>query len=833
MESFAKVLNLSFSASWLVLAVICARLLLKKAPKAFHCALWALVAVRLLCPVSFESALSLVPSREVIPEQYLSYEPLDQDLPAIIQPVTNPNYEAPIRVVTPTTVGQVQLQDLFATLLWWTGMGVMAIFAVYSYLSMRLRVRLAGWVEGRVWECDEVASPFILGVLRPRIYLPAGLDPTTRHHVLAHENAHLKRWDHLWKPLGYLLLTIHWFNPVMWLGYWLLCRDIELACDEHVIQGLDRSGVCRYSEALVQCSVNRRNILACPLAFGEVGVKGRVKNMLSYKKPGFWMMVLAIVTAAMLAGCFLTDPVTETEPEGIRTGSYLAEGLEALDPVYLVLRSDGSAWFNYDLSSDNGHCTYTLTETTLTLDSENKDQQWNFVVENGSLRFLSEHSDEKKYLSDGHGLKALPGNTVFVYTEEELLHSTQQTEPVEILPEPVESFLTVPNNDPEALLEGYDLYSPEAWSANWPIDTDPFPRTLDAEGVRYPLGLYQVWGHQDSVLWVTRVRSAGEDVIITLDFSHDIRFMGEVVLPYSPIDDQAPTIGGPRVTGGAQGDSFEVTVTREEYDSGYVWVKLENLYHVKYVSQNIDVLSCPLIPGTEIYEAHGGVYNLRTPTLYLYPDGTGLYTTGFSLTNYPCTYTRTGDTLTIVTLDKIYDEEIQWVFSIEDGILRFRSGESAPMEYWHTSMKHLENEATFLLRDTIDTLDVAIWNTLYEKEHLPTDFGSITFRVLDAFEAAPGQVTAQVCYTYCTFEFHKDGNSSMHCNGTSYAIITFDLNNGYSVTDYSKAIHFADLYEQFSETAREAYKQLPSDIMDELSEEAWRQGEAWYAAADA
>ena len=312
MPSFMEILNLSLRASWLVLAVIAIRLLLKKAPKAFHCGLWALVAIRLLCPISIESELSLLPSREIVPGSYLVLEPGDAqfDDPVKLDIITNPVYDTPVSIDTDTTVDRVQSWDLYATILWLTGTGAMAIYAAYSYLSLRLRVRMAGWVHGRVWECDEIDSPFILGLLRPRIYLPAGLDEHTRSQVLAHENAHLKRLDHLWKPLGFVLLSIHWFNPLLWLAYVLLCRDIELACDEKVIRKLDKPGIRAYSEALVQCTVPHRSIALCPLAFGEVGVKGRIRTMLHYKKPAFWILVLALTCAIVLTACFLTDPVT-------------------------------------------------------------------------------------------------------------------------------------------------------------------------------------------------------------------------------------------------------------------------------------------------------------------------------------------------------------------------------------------------------------------------------------------------------------------------------------------------------------------------------------------
>lgn len=311
--TFTQVLNVSVSASWLVLGILLLRLALKKAPRAFHCALWALVAVRLLCPFSFESSLSLVPVTQVVSEEYLTMEPAeDLSQPVSVTIVENPVYPENVTIPLNTTVDRVQNLDIYWTIAWWTGMGVMAVYALCSYLSLRLRVRYSVKLRENIWLCDDVDSPFILGILRPRIYLPSAMDPEQMPHVIAHERAHLKRLDHWWKPVGFALLTVHWFNPVMRVAYVLLCKDIELACDEAVIRNLDKSSVRQYSEALVACSVRQRYIAACPLAFGEVGVKERVKTMLNYKKPGFWVILIALVLSVVLVVCFMTDPAGTT-----------------------------------------------------------------------------------------------------------------------------------------------------------------------------------------------------------------------------------------------------------------------------------------------------------------------------------------------------------------------------------------------------------------------------------------------------------------------------------------------------------------------------------------
>ena len=311
--SFTQILNVSISASWLVGVIVLLRLVLKRAPKALVCALWALVAVRLLCPVLPESPVSLVPTAQVIPERYLAMEPGESDgVQPILDIVSNPIYPEVVDMNLPMNVDRLQWRDLFWTLGWWAGMAIMALYALFSFVSLRLRTRVAVKLRGNIWLCDDIDSPFILGILRPRICIPSGMDPEQMPHVIAHEQAHLVRRDHWWKPLGFVLLTVHWFNTVMWLAYILLCRDIELACDERVIRDMDRSAVRAYSEALIACGTKQRFVAACPLAFGEVGVKERVKSMVNYKKPGFWIVLIALALSVIAAVCFLTNPAATT-----------------------------------------------------------------------------------------------------------------------------------------------------------------------------------------------------------------------------------------------------------------------------------------------------------------------------------------------------------------------------------------------------------------------------------------------------------------------------------------------------------------------------------------
>ena len=309
-ELFLKIINMSISASWLVLAVLILRFVLKKAPKWVNVLLWGIVAVRLICPFSFESALSLIPSSETIPlDIEMAVKPtIDSGVP-VINSVVNPvlsSFAPPQHVLTSANPLQIWIPIL--NIIWLIGVGALLLYTAVSYWRLRRKVDTAVRYKDNIFQSENVNSPFVLGIINPRIYLPFKMNGQDLEHVVAHEQAHIRRKDHWWKPLGFLLLTIHWFNPLMWLAYVLLCRDIELACDEKVIKELGNEQRADYTQALVACSVNRRMIAACPLAFGEVGVKERVKSVMNYKKPAFWIVILAIIACVVVAVCFLTNP---------------------------------------------------------------------------------------------------------------------------------------------------------------------------------------------------------------------------------------------------------------------------------------------------------------------------------------------------------------------------------------------------------------------------------------------------------------------------------------------------------------------------------------------
>ena len=311
---FLKLLNLSISASWLVLAVLVLRLVSKRSPKWMNVLLWGIVALRLVLPFSIESALSLIPSAETVSPAAVQFDPAPTITSgvSVIDNAVNPSLSEHFAAVPTASANPLYVWAYLAGWVWLIGLGAMLLYALVSYLRLRRRVSVSLPIQDRIYLCDAISSPFILGVVKPHIYLPSGLDEVQRQNVLAHEQAHLARRDHWWKPLGFVLLAVYWFNPVLWLAYTLLCRDIELACDERVIRTMDESAVKTYSTVLLACSMPRKAVITCPLAFGEVGVKERVKNALHYKKPAFWVVAASVAVCVVVAVCFLTDPEHET-----------------------------------------------------------------------------------------------------------------------------------------------------------------------------------------------------------------------------------------------------------------------------------------------------------------------------------------------------------------------------------------------------------------------------------------------------------------------------------------------------------------------------------------
>ncbi|MGN0519691.1 MAG: M56 family metallopeptidase [Candidatus Fimenecus sp.] len=286
-----NLIHLSFTASFLMLAVFVLRPLLKRAPKWISCLLWALVALRLLCPFSLESAVSLVPRAE-----------------AVTQTVTQ---SAVGQGVAQTTAGIPVSSDALAVrivfLVWAVGAASMLLYAAISYIRLYLRLRIHMHDSGNVYLCDGIQSPFIFGAFHPRIFLPSGVKEPQKSYVLRHEFAHLARGDQLWKPLGFLILSVYWFHPLVWMSYIFFCKDIELACDERVVRDMSPPEKKAYAETLLLCSISNRRPAACPLSFAEVGVKARVKSVLRYKKPLVSVVAISCIAVVAVAVCFMTE----------------------------------------------------------------------------------------------------------------------------------------------------------------------------------------------------------------------------------------------------------------------------------------------------------------------------------------------------------------------------------------------------------------------------------------------------------------------------------------------------------------------------------------------
>nr|WP_300834512.1 M56 family metallopeptidase [uncultured Acetatifactor sp.] len=345
-DVFWEVLSRSVTAGWLVLAVAALRLILKRAPRRVSVLLWGMVALRLLCPVSIESRFSLIPEGQIAPQWILTelgwnLPGIDSNAGAAMPPgnalgdasgnATGKDEGAGLAIMSGSEPAGASagapdsrfsadgfllsdgwnIEDTLSAV-WIVGMLSMCLYALLTYLRLRKLVSTAVVMRDNIFQSEAVDSPFVLGVVRPRIYIPFRIEGRNLVHVVMHEQVHILRRDHWWKPLGFVLLSVYWFHPLMWLAYILLCRDIELACDERAIKELDDGQRADYSQALLDCSVSRRSIAACPLAFGETGVKTRVKSVLGYRKPGFWILALAVVACIVVAVCFLTDPARDS-----------------------------------------------------------------------------------------------------------------------------------------------------------------------------------------------------------------------------------------------------------------------------------------------------------------------------------------------------------------------------------------------------------------------------------------------------------------------------------------------------------------------------------------
>ena len=319
---FLKILNMSITATYVLVAVLVLRLLLKRTPKWISYSLWCIVLFRLICPISLSSAFSIFGSLGKTASVGNGIEHIPADVGMMVTPqmdigTTSANtiINNALPAATPAvSVNPMQMLIFIGTCLWLTGVTVMLIYSVVSYLRLKHRMREATLFSGNVFETDKIASPFVCGLIKPKIYLPVGLSDNERHYVLRHEQTHIARRDHLIKPLAFLVLSVHWFNPFMWLAFILMSRDLEMSCDEKVVSVLDSEGKAGYSSALIQLAMKRPILAGSPLAFGESGAKGRVKNVLNYKKPAFWVLIVSTAAVILVAVPLLTNPIKTPEP---------------------------------------------------------------------------------------------------------------------------------------------------------------------------------------------------------------------------------------------------------------------------------------------------------------------------------------------------------------------------------------------------------------------------------------------------------------------------------------------------------------------------------------
>lgn len=344
-ELFLSFVNRSITAGWLILAVIAFRLLFRKAPSRIRCVLWGLVGLRLVLPACLPSPLSLIPSTQTVPLDIgLAEAPAIDSGFSIINHAINPALTASFAPNPTASANPLQILLVIASMVWLIGIALIALYALVSLLRLRHRLAEAVPVGDQLWMCDAVSTPFLLGLSAPRIYLPSTLDPQTAASVIAHERAHLARHDPLWKAIGFILLALYWFHPLVWGAYVLLGRDIELACDARATRNLSPAQRKSYAEALLTCSLPHGSRSLCPLAFGEIGVKTRIRAVLQGKKPSRWLIALAVLVCIVLAVGFVTDPIPNPTPPA----DYSGRTLTLDEAVQLADKGNALTWSDFD-----------------------------------------------------------------------------------------------------------------------------------------------------------------------------------------------------------------------------------------------------------------------------------------------------------------------------------------------------------------------------------------------------------------------------------------------------------------------------------------------------
>lgn len=366
-QIFLFVLNNAITVNALIVAIIAVRALGKKMPKWIICMLWLIVAVKLIVPVHFESGFSLIPTREPIPTEIVmeksaqgdsGVSSLDNEKDFASDTMTDNSYGNVTQISDAELTGnagsvdndsilakieQVMFYLYIGWIVWAAGMGVMLMYAVITYILTRKRVSASVKTASGVYECDDISDSFILGIISPRVYLPSTLSEDAKGYILKHEFAHLSRYDHVWKPLGFVILSVYWFNPLCWIAYILLCRDIEYACDEKVARNIEKIEKAEYCRVLLEYSIPRSMIAACPVAFGGIDVKSRIKNVANYKKPAFWITVASIMVCVGVGVCFATSRGTEEAKVDEKASQAQAEnvGKQSVDGKWYGIAAAG------------------------------------------------------------------------------------------------------------------------------------------------------------------------------------------------------------------------------------------------------------------------------------------------------------------------------------------------------------------------------------------------------------------------------------------------------------------------------------------------------------
>lgn len=308
---FLQFLNMSFTASFVIVFVLFARLLLKKVPKIFPYALWSVVLFRLICPFSFESMFSLLPTKA----QPISQDIVYMQIPQIDTGITylNNAVNSILPAATPqASVNPLQIWIFIGSVLWIVGIAILLIYSFTTLVFLAKKLKTSILFRDNIFISPNIATPFVIGIFSPKIYIPANLSNTEREYILLHEQTHIKRLDHIIKLLSFFMLCLHWFNPLVWVGFFVSGKDMEMSCDETVIKKLGNEVKKDYSSSLLTLATSKRIVGGTPLAFGEGDTKGRIKNVLNYKKPSFWIIFMTVVVCTIMAVCFLTNPINDS-----------------------------------------------------------------------------------------------------------------------------------------------------------------------------------------------------------------------------------------------------------------------------------------------------------------------------------------------------------------------------------------------------------------------------------------------------------------------------------------------------------------------------------------